>query len=190
MLILSTCGAEELNLIFFQNDYDVKMDILEVPLYNKSHFKYLEAGLVWYNRTQRAINAKWEYLYDQHNNAFADVQLYKMMSNEYRFFPLTFKANTCAEYKKNSFGIKDLFTRYSNMDICDLRKGFPYTVNGMIPDASRFPPHIPIGSYKLVIRFLFHDDFMAQIDFYLRIIDKPVDWMKVPSFKRSHKRNH
>ncbi|KAF2886778.1 hypothetical protein ILUMI_18281 [Ignelater luminosus] len=166
------------------------MDIVEVPLYNKSHFKYFEAGLAWYNRTQRAISGKWEYLYHPRNNIFVDVQVYKMMSNEYRFFPVTFQANVCTEYKKNSFGIKDVFTRYSNLDACDLRKGIPYTVNKLIPDFSRFPPHIPLGSYKMVLRFLFHNDFQVQIDAYMRAVDKPIDWKKLPSFERSHKRNH
>ncbi|KAF2886186.1 hypothetical protein ILUMI_19987, partial [Ignelater luminosus] len=50
-----------------------------------------------------------------------DVQLYKMMSNEYRFFPVTFSMNECSEYKKNSFGMRDIFTRYSNIDLCDMR---------------------------------------------------------------------
>ncbi|KAF2886779.1 hypothetical protein ILUMI_19395 [Ignelater luminosus] len=166
---------------FIKHEYDVKMDILEVPLYNKSHYKYLEAGLVWYNRTQRAINAKWEYLFDLHNNLFADVQLYKMMSNEYRFFPVTFKASVCTEWKKNSFGAKDLLTRYSNLDVCNLRKGFPYTINKMILDTSRFPPHMPVGSYKLVTRFLVHSDFNCQVDLYIRFVDKPIDWKKLPS---------
>ncbi|KAF2904300.1 hypothetical protein ILUMI_01865, partial [Ignelater luminosus] len=140
----------QLNLTFFQKDYDIKMDILEVPLYNKSHFKYVEAGLVWYNRTQRAISAKWEYSYDPRNNSFIEVQLYKMMSNEYRFFPLTFKTSLCTEYKKNSFGMNDLLTRYSNVNLCDLRKGITYTMNKIIPDFSKFPPHLPVGSYKLL----------------------------------------
>ncbi|KAF2890814.1 hypothetical protein ILUMI_15359, partial [Ignelater luminosus] len=51
-----------------------------------------------------------------------DVQVYKMMSNEYRFFPVTFTMNTCSEYKKNSFGIKDMLTKYSNIDPCDLKR--------------------------------------------------------------------
>ncbi|KAF2887815.1 hypothetical protein ILUMI_18360 [Ignelater luminosus] len=166
------------------------MDILEVPLYNKSHFKFLEMGLVWYNRTQRAISGKCEYLHDPRNNVIMEVQLYKMMSNEYRFFPLTFKANECAEYKKNSFGIKTMLSRSSNMDPCNLRGGFLYTVDKMIPDVSTFPPHLPLGSYKLVIRFLFHSDFQAQGDIYLRIVDKPIEWKKLPSLKRPHKGNN
>ncbi|KAF2889510.1 hypothetical protein ILUMI_16663, partial [Ignelater luminosus] len=50
------------------------------------------------------------------------VQVYKMMSNEYRFFPITFKANTCAEYKKNSFSIRDMFSKSSNLEPCHLTK--------------------------------------------------------------------
>ncbi|KAF2891554.1 hypothetical protein ILUMI_14619, partial [Ignelater luminosus] len=51
-----------------------------------------------------------------------EVQMYKMMSNEYRFFPLTFKANTCAEYKRDSFDIKGMLSRSSNVDPCNFRR--------------------------------------------------------------------
>ncbi|KAF2904290.1 hypothetical protein ILUMI_01883, partial [Ignelater luminosus] len=50
------------------------------------------------------------------------VQLYKFMSNEYRFFPVFVSVNMCAEYRKNSFGVKDLLTRTSNHDPCHLKK--------------------------------------------------------------------
>lgn len=73
ILVLVTCKAEEVNLIFFQNDYDVKMDILECPFYNKSRHAYVEAKLIWYNRTQRAVNAKFAYLFDPLNNIFVSV---------------------------------------------------------------------------------------------------------------------
>ncbi|KAF2886674.1 hypothetical protein ILUMI_19499 [Ignelater luminosus] len=146
----------------------------------------MECGLVWYNRTQRAINAKWEFVHDLRDKVFIDVQLYKMMSNEYRFFPVTFKESLCREYKKNSFGMKDLVTRYSNANPCDLRKNVPLTINKWIPDSSTFPPHLPVGSYKMVIRFLFHNEFVLQTDFYGRIIDKPIDWKNLPSFLQPH----
>ncbi|KAF2893419.1 hypothetical protein ILUMI_12754, partial [Ignelater luminosus] len=51
-----------------------------------------------------------------------EVQLYKLSSNEYRFFPVTFTANGCAEYTKNSFGMRDLLTRTSNANPCNMKK--------------------------------------------------------------------
>ncbi|KAF2889391.1 hypothetical protein ILUMI_16782 [Ignelater luminosus] len=94
--------------------------------------------------------------------------------------------NACSEYRKNSFGMKDIFTRYSNMDLCDLRQGVPYAINKLVLDTSRFPPHLPLGSYKLVLKYFFLTDFQCQMDFYMRFVDKPIDWMKIPLLKPSH----
>ncbi|KAF2891458.1 hypothetical protein ILUMI_14715 [Ignelater luminosus] len=98
--------------------------------------------------------------------------------------------NLCSEYKKNSFGMKDILTKYSNIDPCDLKRGVPYAVNKMILDISRFPPHLPLGSYKVVLKYFFHTDFNGQMDFYMRLLDKPIDWMKIPPAKRSHGKGH
>ncbi|KAF2883820.1 hypothetical protein ILUMI_22351 [Ignelater luminosus] len=112
----------QVNLNFFQNEYDVKLDILECTWYNQSYYKHFNVGLVWYNRTQRAINGSFQLLVNQSNKVFMSVQLYKMMSNEYRFFPVTFQANTCAEYNRNSFSIRDMLSRSSNLNACHVQK--------------------------------------------------------------------
>lgn len=54
----------------------------------------------------------------------------------------------------------------------------------------RLPPHLPLGSYKLVVRILYKSDFGSQADLYYRIIDKPIDWKKLPLVKRPHQRTH
>ncbi|KAF2891490.1 hypothetical protein ILUMI_14683, partial [Ignelater luminosus] len=53
----------------------------------------------------------------------AHSQVYKMMSNEYRIFPVFVSYNICAEYTRNSFGAKDLLSKIAtNIKPCDLKK--------------------------------------------------------------------
>ncbi|KAF2883643.1 hypothetical protein ILUMI_22515 [Ignelater luminosus] len=171
--------AEELQLNFFQNDYDINMDRAECSWFNKSCAKYFNFSLVLYNRTQRVIKTDLELLIDMGRNTILDIQLYKMMSNEYRFFPVTFRANFCVEYTKDSFGFRNMLARTSNVNPCNMKKGI-YYIRNAIPDFSRYPPHLPTGSYKLVHEFLFGSSRWAQVDFYGRIVDKPIDWKNIP----------
>ncbi|KAF2886559.1 hypothetical protein ILUMI_19614 [Ignelater luminosus] len=155
------------------------MDIAEVSWYNKSCLKSFEVAFVPYNRTQRVANSTIELLFDAGSDVILDVQFYKMMSNEYRFFPLTFSANICAEYMRNTCGLKDFAIKASNMNPCRLHKG-KYYVHNVMPDFSRFPPHMPRGSYKVVSELSFHSIRCAQVDYYARVVDKPIDWKNIP----------
>ncbi|KAF2883641.1 hypothetical protein ILUMI_22513 [Ignelater luminosus] len=98
------------------------MDRAECSWFNRSSIKYLNLSFIPYNRTQRVLNADFELLINMGRDLMTDVQLYKMMSNEYRFFPLTFKANACVEYRKNSFSLKDMLTGTSNLTPCNMKK--------------------------------------------------------------------
>ncbi|KAF2883642.1 hypothetical protein ILUMI_22514 [Ignelater luminosus] len=155
------------------------MDRAECTWFNKSCAKYFNVSFVPYNRTQRVVKEDFQLLIDMGRDLMIDVQVYKMMSNEYRFFPVTFTANACAEYIKNSFSFRDSLTRGSNLRPCNLKKGV-YYIRNEIPDFSRYPPHLPTGSYKLVHQYLFRSMSCAQVDFYGRIVDKPIDWKNIP----------
>ncbi|KAF2896451.1 hypothetical protein ILUMI_09725 [Ignelater luminosus] len=103
-----------------------------------------------------------------------------MMSNEYRIFPVFVTVNVCAEYTKNSFGAKDILSKTNtNMKPCDMKKGFYYVYN-LMPDFSKFPPHLPCGSYKIVTTVSYHSDRTYVLELYGKIKDKPVDWRKIP----------
>ncbi|KAF2894835.1 hypothetical protein ILUMI_11339, partial [Ignelater luminosus] len=51
-----------------------------------------------------------------------EVQAYKFMSNEYRFFPITVSVNACVEYNRNIVGYKELLVKTSNIDPCNFHK--------------------------------------------------------------------
>ncbi|KAF2894745.1 hypothetical protein ILUMI_11428 [Ignelater luminosus] len=167
------------------DDYDIKLDIFECPWYNKSYLKTVEASLGWYNRTERTVNLKLEPLLELKNNVFVDAQLYKFTSNEYRFFPVTVTLNACVEYSRNAFGLKDMLDKFSNLNLCKMVKK-PYLLRNATLDASRFPPHMPRGSYKLVAQFLLHSIPYAEVNFYGRIVDKPLEWTKLPMSKGTY----
>ncbi|KAF2901123.1 hypothetical protein ILUMI_05062, partial [Ignelater luminosus] len=112
-----------------------------------------------------------------------DVQLYKMMSNEYRFFPVTVSVNACAEYLRNTFGARELVASHSNMQPCNVKPAIYRVYNG-IPDMSRFPPHMPRGNYKAVVNFTHHGMLLVEMDLYGSIKDKPIDWKKIPKNPR------
>ncbi|KAF2904725.1 hypothetical protein ILUMI_01452 [Ignelater luminosus] len=102
-----------------------------------------------------------------------------MMSNEYRFFPVTVKVNVCAEYTKNTSGLRDIMSKMSNFKPCDLEKGTYYIKNAM-PDFSEFPPQMPRGQYKAVGTFTYRSYPFYVLEFYGKIKDKPIDWKKIP----------
>ncbi|KAF2898752.1 hypothetical protein ILUMI_07422 [Ignelater luminosus] len=179
--ILRVCTSDVQQILNFrQNDYEVKWDIAECFSLNKSYYKRFECGEVLYNRTQRVFNATVDQAINMGGDVLFDIQVYKLMSNEYRFFPLTItNANVCAEYNRNSFGLKDMFTKSSNVKPCDMKKGVYYARN-QIPDESRFPPHMPRGSYKIVGQMKLHSYKFAEAIMYIRVVDKPIDWTKIP----------
>lgn len=128
------------------------------------------------------------------------------MSNEYRLFPVFFSANMCAEYNKNSFGFKDMAAKYSNIAACNVKKVYllasfeikeypfmlylfqgAYYIRNLEPDWSKFPPQAPRGSYKVTAQFSLHSHMYAQVDYYARIVDKPVDWKKIPKSVETRK---
>ncbi|KAK9878671.1 hypothetical protein WA026_023120 [Henosepilachna vigintioctopunctata] len=93
----------------------------------------------------------------------------KLFAGEYKRTGTSFTANLCKFYEKNTFGCRDLLDRYSNFNLCDLRKGF-YHMYNFIPDPKLFPKFIPYGSYRLVIH-VFHEDSssLCLIHWYARI---------------------
>ncbi|KAF2901138.1 hypothetical protein ILUMI_05048 [Ignelater luminosus] len=108
-----------------------------------------------------------------------DVQVYKFSSNEYRFFPVTVSLNVCAEYFRNSCDVKTILARVSNMNLCNMKKGYYYIKDGL-PDYSKFPPHIPRGLYKMSFEYKYYEKYYAKLDFYGEVKDKPIDWKKIP----------
>ncbi|KAF2888417.1 hypothetical protein ILUMI_17756 [Ignelater luminosus] len=108
------------------------------------------------------------------------IQVYKLTSNEYRFFPVTVSVNICAEYTKNTFSAKDVLSKLpTNLTPCNLKKDLYYLGNGR-PDFSRFPPHLPRGAYKMVVNCTYHSNLLYTAEFYGQIKDKPVDWKNIP----------
>ncbi|KAF2904292.1 hypothetical protein ILUMI_01885 [Ignelater luminosus] len=155
------------------------MEIAQITWFNTSVYKYAKADFVLYNRTQRVLNVSWNQIVDLRNDMIMDIQLYKMMSNEYRFFPVTVKVNACAEFTRNTFSVQDTVFKYSNIRPCNLKPDFYYIRNGM-PDFSKCPPHMPRGSYKIVWTVTFHSYLIYVLEMYGKILDKPVDWKKIP----------
>ncbi|KAF2898753.1 hypothetical protein ILUMI_07423, partial [Ignelater luminosus] len=63
-----------LHFDFFQNDYDIKWDILECSSHNKSIYKRFECGAVWYNRSLRVMNYTFELLIDMGDKPLVSVE--------------------------------------------------------------------------------------------------------------------
>ncbi|KAF2888611.1 hypothetical protein ILUMI_17562, partial [Ignelater luminosus] len=90
---------------FYQDDYDVKLEVVHIVSYNHSYARDVKAGLVWYNRTTRALNAS-GYLY---KDVGMDVKIvlinYKFLSNEYRPTGISVAINFCKEVDADRFGV-------------------------------------------------------------------------------------
>ncbi|KAF2895876.1 hypothetical protein ILUMI_10299 [Ignelater luminosus] len=155
------------------------MDIAKCTWFNTSVYKFFKADFVLWNRTARVFNASWQQFVDLQNDVLLDIQVYKFMSNEYRFFPITVRVNTCAEYIRNTFRIKEILPKVSNIKPCNMKRGFYYIRNG-VPDFSKFPPQLPRGMYKMVWTCTYHSYLLYELEHYGKIVDKPIDWRKIP----------
>lgn len=118
------------------------------------------------------------------------------MSNEYRQFPLEFERDFCESLDKDMFGLQSLFYKYLNGTKCPISKvrkcvlkcryklstvsknggwltkcfqGL-YEIKFYIFDATRLPPNIPEGRYKLAASFKSNDKSVAMmIDLFVKV---------------------
>ncbi|KAF2886497.1 hypothetical protein ILUMI_19676 [Ignelater luminosus] len=143
--------------------------------YNKTYLSKATGGLFWYNRTERVLNINITLLRSVGPKLRGNVQVYKFLSNEFRYFPVTLSLNMCEEYKKNTFGLLDLFRTYSNVKVnsCPLPQGNYSMKNGKI-DFSQFPPHIPKGTYKTEVKLFNDRDYLGHFDVIADVSPKEI----------------
>ncbi|XP_045475079.1 uncharacterized protein LOC123680978 [Harmonia axyridis] len=79
------------------------------------------------------------------------VSVDRLHGMEYKHSGTSLTSNLCENWQKNAFGMKDMISKYGNLDVCTLKKGVTYYVNDFIADSSNFPTFLPYGSYKIVI---------------------------------------
>ncbi|KAF2890050.1 hypothetical protein ILUMI_16123, partial [Ignelater luminosus] len=158
---------------FFQNDYEPMLKIIHIENYNRSYWSSAWAGMIWYNRSQRVINMNFTFIKDSGRNLKLDIQTYKFMknANEYRFFPITLHLDLCEAFQTNYFDVMEFLRKYSNIPGCYLKKG-SYSVHNGVFNMSRLPPHMPNGNYKVKVRLLSKDEFIADLYVISEIVEK------------------
>ncbi|KAF2901218.1 hypothetical protein ILUMI_04969 [Ignelater luminosus] len=62
---------------------------------------------------------------------------------------------------------------------CPFLQGVFYIRNAT-PDFSKFPPHLPRGSYRMDCNYTYYSSLLFALEFYGKIKDKPIDWEKIP----------
>ncbi|KAF2895721.1 hypothetical protein ILUMI_10453 [Ignelater luminosus] len=165
-------------LDFYQDEYDVHMHTVECSWYNKALLKYCNVSMPLYNRTQKVFQMFFDSVISIGAEVKIDIQAYKFTNNEYRFFPITVSVNACVEHLRDTFGYRTMLAKTSNIDFCNLTKGFHYVKNA-IPDFSKYPPHLPRGMYKIVVMLKGDCVNYMQLDFYGSLKDKPDTWKKL-----------
>lgn len=53
---------------FFQNDYDLKIQIIHITNYNRTYWSSPWASMNWYNRSQRVMNVNFTLIKDSGRN--------------------------------------------------------------------------------------------------------------------------
>ncbi|KAF2881833.1 hypothetical protein ILUMI_24334 [Ignelater luminosus] len=148
-------GDKSFNFNFFQNDYNIDFERVELIRYNKSILSSCQVRAFKYNRTCAAVNMTFTPLIrDFEKLEVIIVQAYRFASNEYRLFPLRFEFNLCdAVFKYNMFGFKD-FKNCGNFT-CNVDKGKTYHICNWTIDQSKFPPLIPTGRYMAELQYIY-----------------------------------
>ncbi|KAF2881836.1 hypothetical protein ILUMI_24337 [Ignelater luminosus] len=141
---------EPFNFNFFQNDYHIDTERIELVRYDKNYLKRYEFRTFKYNRTCTAFNITFCYVMDHFDMKKLEIvaQAYKFASNEYRLFPARFGFNFCDAIQKNMFGMED-FRNCGNFTRCSVEKGKTYHVCNWKINESKFPPLIPTGRYMI-----------------------------------------
>ncbi|KAF2894356.1 hypothetical protein ILUMI_11817 [Ignelater luminosus] len=163
---------------FYQDDYDVKIERVELARYNTSYLKDVKFQYTFYNRTQKVLNASGHLLVDVGRDATVTVQFYKFASNEYRFFPVAFDANACHEVAHNTFNLGVMLKNTSNITPCHMKKGLYYIRNLAFNDFSHLPPHFLRGQFKMDAEAHVSSASLFEIHFYVTVSDKPPKWNK------------
>ncbi|KAF2903661.1 hypothetical protein ILUMI_02502, partial [Ignelater luminosus] len=145
---------------FHQDKYWLGFERVEVVWYNKSYIDYLKVHNFKFNRTQAACNMTVHHLVDIDEKFAVEVQAYKFLSNEYREFPIRLNVDFCGTLAVNDFGMHGVL-ECGNFTACPMRKGW-YHVCNFKPDAKRFPPLIPEGSYMVEMKI-----FRGDIQFII-----------------------
>ncbi|KAF2894246.1 hypothetical protein ILUMI_11927 [Ignelater luminosus] len=120
-----------------------------------------------FNRTHTAVNLTFSFNEDFRYDLKAQVQAYKFASNEYRLFPLAFEASVCDTLKNDDFGINSIYN-CGNAPRCPLHKG-NYTTCNWGPNYERFPPHWPVGRYRVDFTFMFMQKEISCLSWYMEV---------------------
>ncbi|KAF2893563.1 hypothetical protein ILUMI_12610 [Ignelater luminosus] len=159
---------------FYQDDYTVKVDVLHVVSYNHSYGRDVKAGLVWYNRTTRTVNASGYLLKDLGTDM--SLLTYRFLSNEYRPNGMFITINLCREANVDRFGVAKTIQDSVNFQLkCPVKKGFLSITHGTV-DFSKFPPHLHAGKYRAQIKVYDGPNFLAEFYIDSEITEKIKKW--------------
>ncbi|XP_031342340.1 uncharacterized protein LOC116170240 [Photinus pyralis] len=162
---------------FNQNEYKIKKERFALKDYNQTLLNYLRVSTFKFNRTDFATNVSVSPKFDvADKEIYVTTQAYLFLSNEYRIFPLRFQISYCDFLENRIMGLSN--HECGNVHTCPLRKNFPYHLCNWRTLASKLPPGIPDGQYKLNYRGMYFKSFLFDIDHYGTVYRelKIVDW--------------
>ncbi|KAB0804989.1 hypothetical protein PPYR_01959 [Photinus pyralis] len=88
--------------------------------------------------------------------------------NQYRKGPVEFKMPYCEGMNRKEFDIPNLL-KDSNVQ-CPILKGVFYYGCNIEPNATNFPPFIPEGRWKLIIKFIVGSETAFSVNWYAKVV--------------------
>ncbi|KAF2893173.1 hypothetical protein ILUMI_13002 [Ignelater luminosus] len=106
------------------------------------------------------------------NNDYRTVtQVYKLMSNEYRYFPIRYGINACKAIAANVMGIHKILECGNFTGCRGVEKGKTYHICNWTIDESKYPPRMPRGSYMVEVTVMYHEEEVGVINGFGEVLD-------------------
>ncbi|KAB0798069.1 hypothetical protein PPYR_09062 [Photinus pyralis] len=123
------------------------------------------------NRTSLFMNFSYTSKVDIISNKDAQLSIDTgfFRSNEYRSGPVKFNIPLCEVLTHKDFDIPYMLN-HSNLHPCPIKKGESFFGYHLRPGAPNFPPLLPEGRWKLILRAVWKGTVAYVVNWYFKIV--------------------
>ncbi|KAK4878144.1 hypothetical protein RN001_010650 [Aquatica leii] len=147
----------KLNAQFHQDIYEIDHERIDLVKINRSAVRRVDFSVVPVNHTRsKALNASGVFVTAIERNLKIKVTVYRFVANAYRVFPINVTIDGCDPNRRNIFGLRSIL-EHTNFVGCPIPKGYLY-LKYYVLEEDKFPPHIPMGKYKLYVEVTGNDE--------------------------------
>ncbi|KAF5299814.1 hypothetical protein FQR65_LT09336 [Abscondita terminalis] len=142
---------------FYQDSYDIEHERIDLVKFNRSVVRRPDFQVLPVNGTnQKGLNASGTFIVTLNRLKIA-VTVFRFVANAYRIFPIDVTIDGCDQNKRNIFGLRSILN-HTNFVGCPVTKGY-YYLKYYVLEQEKFPPHLPLGKYKLYVEVTVNEDY-------------------------------